>query len=99
MRRPSVVMKSSSVIQLTKMPTIAERLMTIQGQRRRESLITDQLNPVTKVPDQFDAEEFEHLNGAMRKVEEVYTTITDLDWQLTKGKHIVEKYKDLVVKM
>jgi hypothetical protein len=51
------------------------------------------------LPDQFDAEEFEHLNGAMRKVEEVYTTITDLDWQLTKGKHIVEKYKDLIVKM
>ena len=35
----------------------------------------------------------------MQRIQDVYTFVVDLDWQLTKGKHIVEKYKDLIVKM
>jgi len=52
-----------------------------------------------KQNEEFDTEAIQHLANAMQRIQEAYTTITDLDWQLTKGKHIVEKYKDLVVKM
>lgn len=61
--------------------------------------MTDDLIPLKKETEYFDDEEFQHLVDAMQRIEQIYGIIVDLDWQLTKGKHIVEKYKDLVVKM
>lgn len=61
--------------------------------------MAEDLIPAKKEKDTFDIEEVNHLSDAMQKVQDVYSAIVDLDWKLTKGKHIIEKYKDLVVKM
>ena len=33
------------------------------------------------------------------QIESAYKCINDLDWQVSKAKHVIQKYKDLVVKM
>lgn len=68
LRRPSVLTKTSSVIQLTRLPTLADRLMVLQGQRRRESLVTDDLIPAKKETEQIDVEEIQHLTGAIQRI-------------------------------
>jgi hypothetical protein len=35
----------------------------------------------------------------MKELSEAKKLILELDWQVTKAKHIIQKYKDLVVKM
>jgi len=35
----------------------------------------------------------------MTQVQKAFTYINELDWQVSKGKHVIQKYKDLVVKM
>jgi predicted nucleic acid-binding Zn-ribbon protein len=35
----------------------------------------------------------------MEQVEIAFKCINELDWQVTKSKHVISKYKDLVVKM
>lgn len=36
---------------------------------------------------------------AIKELDEAKKLILELDWQVTKAKHIISKYKDLVVKM
>jgi hypothetical protein len=39
------------------------------------------------------------LELAHEEIKKAYSAVVDLDWQVTKSKHIISKYKDLVVKM
>lgn len=41
----------------------------------------------------------ESLRICLGQVEKAYNTVADLDWKVSKAKHIITKYKDLVVKM
>jgi len=42
--------------------------MVLQGQRRRESLVTDDLIPKKKETESFDVEEVQHLTGAIQRI-------------------------------
>jgi hypothetical protein len=50
------------------MPTIAERLMIIQGRRRRESLFPETIEKGQGEIPKDDTEEIEHLNDALMKI-------------------------------
>lgn len=39
------------------------------------------------------------LAEMQKQIDEAMGAISDLDWQVSKSKHIIGKYKDLVVKM
>lgn len=47
----------------------------------------------------IEAHELESLRSCLLQIEEAYNTVADLDWKVSKSKHIITKYKDLVVKM
>ena len=63
---------------------------------RRSSRITDDLAVTAK-------EVFSALGSRdvsmLDEIKRAYDCLVDLDWQVTKAKHIISKYKDLVVKM
>lgn len=63
---------------------------------RRSSRVTDDLAVTAK--ELFGALNTQDIS-ILDEIKRVYDCLVDLDWQVTKAKHIISKYKDLVVKM
>lgn len=68
-------------------------------QGRKQSLMTDDLIPTAEQERLREREELGALEACMGQVEVAFACINELDWQVTKSKHVISKYKDLVVKM
>ena len=61
--------------------------------------MTDDLIPTVSEGRRNDKKELETVQDCMEQVEIAFSCINELDWQVTKSKHVINKYKDLVVKL
>lgn len=76
------------VIKLETMGTMRERLAAFQGDRKK-SLMTDDLIPTSGQSAAMDAQEAATIQICSEQIESAYKCINDLDWQVSKAKHVI----------
>ena len=98
-KNDSVLKSPQRLKQMSEMASMKDRLSmytNVTQHTRRSSRVTDDLAVTAK--ELFGALNTQDIS-ILDEIKRVYDCLVDLDWQVTKAKHIISKYKDLVVKM